>query len=424
MSSYAANEAQAVDLATGKNQHTGADVMNGGWFIVRNRVESDRTTAKATSAEEALFNTFPWNTIPADHRGSSALRTQLASMLSDEIAAVFPRIRADLDKDLAKLLEEQTDLGSSRDSFKDKQQYVLKFVDSLSKQFDQALANGATKLRPKVRHVTDQFDSYLRAYGHEWEFEAKMLPSGRNSQKPPSWKDGPELPQSQVKLYEAIREQLELLQANQLPGVLNPRIYPIMYTKQTNRWQEMALHYLRSVFDVMLEESTNILESLFGNAKPTDRLVDWLRKTITDMLMALFGKESSRIKRHCKEELSLDRALLTSNPSFEDRVNKCRLLRFAEASKEYRKWVSKNKGEEEDEDEDGRLMMEYFKTMNPSSKMNIAMDVHDVLMVYYEVLSTLPLRPLTADSTNNAADDAGVLHPLRQQHHCGRGTQQ
>ncbi|KAH7318218.1 P-loop containing nucleoside triphosphate hydrolase protein [Stachybotrys elegans] len=385
----------AVDLATGRNKRTGADVMNGGWFVVRNRVENDGTPTNAASAEEALFNEFPWNLIPADHRGSSALRTRLASMLSDKIGAVFPQIRAKLDNDLAQLLNEQAALGGSRDSFKDKQQYVLKFVDSLSKHFDQALANEATTLRPKVRYLTDQFDSDMRESGHEWEFEEKMLsPSRYNKHQtlPCRWPaDGtsPPLPdvsrpQSQEKLYKAIHEQLGLLQANQLPGVLNPRIYPIMYTRQTKRWRDMAMDHLKLVHRVVEAESINILDSLCGSAKCTSRLINRLKTIILDMLQTAFGQAGSNIESYYNEELSLGRALLTSDPSFADRVNKCRLLRFAEASKKYREWVLENEDEDDDEGEDGGLA-KCFETMHPSTKMNIATDVHDVLMVYYEM---------------------------------------
>lgn len=83
-------EGAVVDLVEGKHHK-----LKLGWHVLRNPGQAtlDKELGSRSQVEAEFFATeAPWNTLPKDHVGISALKTRLQEILASHIRREFPRV--------------------------------------------------------------------------------------------------------------------------------------------------------------------------------------------------------------------------------------------------------------------------------------------------------------------------------------------
>ena len=370
--------------------------------------------------ERELFGKAPWTNLPGDRRGSSSLRTHLGKLLSKNIRSAFPVIESNIRSRLERSLAEKKLLGDSRDNLAAKQKYLRGFARQFEEKAKRALELSGSSTDPKmelrtaVRDRNLEFNAHMTAAGHYWAFEhPEMNPDVQLDQLIEAQSSGPESaemqnllnsqrqPQRQVpvaseafsshatvlstdEFFEHIEEEMSKFQGNQLPGVINPAIYPVLYQQQTAKWKNIAEHHLDRVSQNVGDCVQAILRDVCPKRDDTAVLYEELLATLVSKYNARAAEALSRLKEYCSKET--EQALLqTSDQDFKTTLLAWRQLRFAFA-------VLRS------DSSDGYRAL--FAMVHPSIEDNMAKDVHDVLKVYYNVSLPFPapvLHILNAD---------------------------
>ncbi|KAI9149526.1 Interferon-induced GTP-binding protein Mx1 [Paramyrothecium foliicola] len=398
---FALNRIEASEKVTGDN-----------WFVVRNRHTMDPESFDIEAAEEQIFEASPWSSIPQDRRGTSILRTHIASILTDKLRADFPKIRRKIEKRLADSSQKRAGLGEPRNDFASKQKFIIDHVNKIAKIINRALNNSTQlpeeqmRLVPIVSQLNSYFDASARSFGHVWSFESdKSLESGENhrtgidsissaslSLLPVALRNKASFTKEYVEVLPTesflseITDEFLVLQANQLPGVINPAIYPIMYSKQALKWKGMALQHLQCVHDAVDLLIRGAIRTVCPPEGGTRVLHQELTSFVTSILEESHKEACEFIISFCEKETNPEHTLQSTYPGFH--------------------W---KEGEGKTDMQLG-LMFNFIHHTNPQ---NMQLEVHDVLQVYYELSLEHFIREVTATITDNFIQDkSGPLKVL------------
>ena len=358
--------------------------------------------------ERELFGKAPWTNLPEDRRGSSSLRSHLGKLLSKNIRSAFPVIEANIKSRLDKSVEEKKLLGDLRDTLAAKQKYLRGFAHQFEEKAKLAIEqsgslNGRMELRGAVGACNEEFNAHMTAAGHYWAFEnPEMKPDIQLDQLIEAQSSGPssaemrtllnsqrqsrrhQTPvtseafknfskvQSTAQFFKHINEQLSKFQGNQLPGVINPNIYPVLYQQQTAKWKGIAGVHLDRVSQNVGECVQAILRSVCPKQDDTAVLHEELLATMVSKYNARAMETMNRLNEYCAKETE-QKLLQTSDQDFKTTLLAWRQLRFAFAVL----------GSDGSINSDGYRAL--FAMVHPSIEDNMAKDIHDVLKVYYNV---------------------------------------
>jgi hypothetical protein len=413
--------------------------------VVVNRHGKDSVSFNLAAAEQQLFGSHPWGSIQKSRRGTAVLKTHIAEILSERLRSNFPDIRNDIEAILADKKSKRAKLGNPRNNYISKQNYVVDHVNKLKETFNQALNKPALvkgnrmRLRPVVAQLNAYFDTFVRNFGHQWAFQGVELPeltqnggiaAGLNTPQPLSlWSDASSIQKAfnedfakvlnADSLLSEIRDQFDVLQATQLPGVINPDIYPLMYSKQAEKWEKISLKYLHYIYEAILR----LLSAAFDQDCPRDGstllLSEELHTLAKKMLKETYVEAKKRIEDYCQTQTNSVRTLQSTNPAFSQRLQECQMKRHSSASSQAA-LVSWNKikdfiPNEEQPAEDHSCLVVYqafvqafinelFEKGHHSRIENMALEVHDILQIYYDV------RPFTEHDYVNQEQTAYLLN--------------
>ncbi|KAM0433962.1 hypothetical protein ACHAPT_003906 [Fusarium lateritium] len=402
-----------VSIAT-NNSLTDPGTLHKGWFLVRNRAGKDGESFDLKAAEQSLFSAAPWNSVPQNRLGSTALKTYLGHVLSSKIRDCFPELCADIESTLSQKLAEKESLGEPRDSYAAKQQYAINTVHKFEQMATWALERpedlpeAVRRLRWEVSELNQGFDSFMRARGGSWDFEdadvdpfAKIAGAlGQDSKPSSTQRVPPKVSASLEKKYpdcsrvydsedlmRAIKTQLATYQAAQLPGVINPIVYSKVYQAQVEKWEKISHQHLYLVAEAVQRCYQSILDSVCPSHGESNTLHKELDGFLLTALTRSYNAAEAHRKSACMHETESN-MLQTTAPRFGEQVMGWRQLRFFDAMQT---------AFQVDTGDVGKLatFLNYFHLAHPSLEKNMVYDVHDVLKVYYEIALEAFIRNMT-----------------------------
>ncbi|KAG4259482.1 hypothetical protein FPRO06_06470 [Fusarium proliferatum] len=383
--------------------------LTGGWFLVRNRADKDPDSFDLSAAEKKLFSKSPWNSVSQSRLGSTAAKSYLGTLLSSKIRDCFPTLRSTIQHNLEERLYEKAMLGEPRTSHAARQQFVVATVRKYEEMAQTALdrpgfLDHSMELRREVSRLNAEFDKFMRARGGTWEFEdidvdprvlldehltletqaraeEKYLPArvrNVNKTKIDSSLDkafpGLAHIQDTRNLMGAIQDKLALYQGSLLDGIINPDIYPDMYREQVKKWGHIANIHLARVAQAVSRCTASILNDVC----PAESETSTLSRELTALLEASWKESMQRTEDLCKSQCEMETKcvrLQSTGPRFGDEIHGWRILRF------YEGFTSVSQ-----DCEPGHLdLPKCFESVHPSLGKNMALDVHDVLKVYYKL---------------------------------------
>ncbi|RBA08860.1 hypothetical protein FPRO05_07140 [Fusarium proliferatum] len=383
--------------------------LTGGWFLVRNRADKDPDSFDLSATEKKLFSKSPWNSVSQSRLGSTAAKSYLGTLLSSKIRDCFPTLRSTIQHNLEERLYEKAMLGEPRTSHAARQQFVVATVRKYEEMAQTALdrpgfLDHSMELRREVSRLNAEFDKFMRARGGTWEFEdidvdprvlldehltletqaraeEKYLPArvrNVNKTKIDSSLDkafpGLAHIQDTRNLMGAIQDKLALYQGSLLDGIINPDIYPDMYREQVKKWGHIANIHLARVAQAVSRCTASILNDVC----PAESETSTLSRELTALLEASWKESMQRTEDLCKSQCEMETKcvrLQSTGPRFGDEIHGWRILRF------YEGFTSVSQ-----DCEPGHLdLPKCFESVHPSLGKNMALDVHDVLKVYYKL---------------------------------------
>jgi hypothetical protein len=175
------------DLVTEKSgQDAVCDLVRGkrrpltlGYYIVRNRGADD---AKLEHHQlEQTFENYPWNQLPPDRVGISALKEQLRCLLWDISTREFPKMMADIDQQLKICNDELDELGPPRQNHREQRTFLSRIAGQFQDHVRSALSAdyNASKIFEKenlrlitqVVNITEAFCFEFHKRAHSRNFE-------------------------------------------------------------------------------------------------------------------------------------------------------------------------------------------------------------------------------------------------------------
>ncbi|KAL2201895.1 P-loop containing nucleoside triphosphate hydrolase protein [Sarocladium strictum] len=389
--------------------------MRNGWFVTGNLSRPDvllQSPEKRAPTEDDIFRRAPWTQIQESRRGSAALRSHLGDILSLRIRETFPTLETTIKERLRFSLKQKSDLGNERVTLASQRQFLNKKAEKFCAQAKLALdrpglsGDPAKELRQITRQYDDEYDCFMRELGHSNRFEnidinprttleqklageTKAVEQVRDQtralyedQRRPNianldvYRDFEEVG-SEHDLLALIGDKLSTFQARQLPGVVNPDIYPVIYRQQTLKWNGIAHTHLERVSKAVWR----CIEAILNDVCPETEDTILLNRGFRDILRAKFDAthESAlkELEKYCKLETQPN-LLQTADPKFASELDSCRKLRFFESFHEF-----------DQSRVTGAAAMESFlhgfSLIHSTTTQNIINDVHDVLKTYYKV---------------------------------------
>ncbi|RSL60631.1 hypothetical protein CEP54_006698 [Fusarium duplospermum] len=410
---------EIVDIATNHSLSESGHLRKG-WFLVRNRAGKDGDSFDLKAAEDSLFSTAPWNRAPQNRLGSAALKTYLGHVLSSKIRDCFPELCAEIESTLNEKLVEKQGLGEPRDTSFAKRQYAMATVNQFEEiarsalEHPEELPEAVTPLLWEVKELDQNFGDFMRARGGKWEFaDADVDPYSKiaealdqESKLSSASKVVPKISASLDKkfpncsvvqdsedLMKAIEAQLTRYQAAQLPGIINPIVYPRMYRMQVEKWEKITQKHLFHVRQAIQSCYMSILDFIC----PSNGESHTLRKELEDVLERILTESYEAAEAHreaeCGNETNCN-ILQTTAPRFGEQILEWRQLRFIQG-------MRTAQAADVDEAAQFAALVNYFQLVHPSLQQNMVYDVHDVLKVYYEIALDAFIQNRTKSVFNN-----------------------
>ncbi|KAI0122915.1 vacuolar sorting protein VPS1 [Xylariales sp. AK1849] len=447
---------EVVSIATEPQRSGELKSMQHGWFVVRNRKSDEGPEFDLAAAEGELFGQQPWTRIRETRRGSSMLKQFLGHLLCAKIRREFPSIQQKVKGLLKTSMEAKKALGEPRPSHQHRIQYLVDVIQKFNHAAVQSLeCPGRLPLKEmRVRGLVTVsnrvFDGDMRHNGHWFEFEedddgldsqaSSDMPyqftgshggeelsgddeaprprtplTGRIFETPPTPVSSPPHKRSKAndgqryvfhgeaepsELRQEIREQIEIFQTNGLPGLLNTDVFPVLYRKQTQKWLEMATTHLEEIAADTYIAATSILMHIHERCHVSPTAVEGLMDMIRRFHREAHDSAQKKLVDYVDKEINFP--LQTTNPVFVQEVERLRLKRFQDTTRErftaLGQWISQGKPAITSVVEQIDCL---FREFHLSAALRMENEVHDMLKVYY----TLSLQSFIDHTTKRVVED-------------------
>lgn len=199
-----ATKASIIDLVQGRRRD-----LHLGYCVVRNRGADDTSSSlEARNAKEKeYFSSAPWNTLPIDRLGISALRVRIQTLLVDRTKAELPKLREEISSRLRESRERLKQLGQSRSSSEEQRIFLgetvshftmLKYcgVDAYYSRDSVFEKKSQLRLVTRIREMNEAFSRVMHERGHETDFQPILhfsRTSREASPEPPASPDSDDL---------------------------------------------------------------------------------------------------------------------------------------------------------------------------------------------------------------------------------------
>ncbi|KAK7750309.1 hypothetical protein SLS62_007716 [Diatrype stigma] len=169
----------AIDHVQGKRSD-----LTLGYYVVKNRGsdDSNMTLQEGQIKERQFFSQSPWSTLSSTGRaGMDNLKVRVRNLLIDLIKREFPKLRAEVARELRELRENYAKMGPSRSNEHTQRAYLNKMSEafqSLSRNALNAYYNGDKifnkrhdlRLITRIVETSEEFNRAIEKHGHVWSF--------------------------------------------------------------------------------------------------------------------------------------------------------------------------------------------------------------------------------------------------------------
>ncbi|KAH6893128.1 P-loop containing nucleoside triphosphate hydrolase protein [Thelonectria olida] len=312
-------EGERTHVKVAKNQE-GANKLQLGWHVLRNRAEDETSLEARDELEEAFFKTGAWASIPQEDRGIASLRRKLSRVLYNHIRNSLPGVVEDIERHLRERQEELDRLGKPRFSKEDRRSFLLTIAgdfqrlarDGIYGRYDDAffgdMEGEVRKLRAQLRNFNRAFDHVLRTKGSRQAIVANEgdspeeddLPEYLNDflgQYPYEFSD-PEVITRQ-ELSTQLQKQAAANQGREFPGSPNSDLAVQLFKKQAAPWKEIAKFHINRVTTVAKAFVDELFKHIIG-PPDTNRTTEAILSTCVD---SFFDKKEKLLRDKLTELL-------------------------------------------------------------------------------------------------------------------------
>ncbi|KAL8922583.1 MAG: hypothetical protein Q9208_005087 [Pyrenodesmia sp. 3 TL-2023] len=382
-----------------------------GWSMVKNPSQEDLDFGEAFdrhASEKTFFKTkAPWSTLDGDRVGIRSLRLRLVDLLTAIVRKEFGHVRADVNQSLKAYEKTLKALGPSRETKEQQRRYLLNLATRFQAMTIQAIeaqysGDDAFDSEPSLRLATavvnrnESFSNDVWHKGHTMEFKQETVsPEAMPEIEVPVCEDLSKESERHDTRYSTNPEDLDdLLYSEPIPptpetgiidwlhavykeargfeiGTFNASLVPIMWKKQSSKWENVALGYTSDIVTITHNYICDLLREICEDDRIILNLVSVMMNTLTE-----------RYKRAIDQTyflLQVERDPLTLNHYFADNMAKCNQRRMEEQLQRKAKY---------DKDYHCEIVMLSDLKNNISTMSNVQHTVqtlHDILKSYYKV---------------------------------------
>ncbi|KAK0710524.1 putative dynamin [Apiosordaria backusii] len=379
--------------------------LNLGYYIIRNRGGDDDEDDLELAKREDMFRQEPWRDLPDERVGVGALRERLRDLLGEITDQAFPKIRTELRDMLVKTQNTLRNLGPSRKTERQQQQYLAtmagKFQELMRAALDadysrnKAFDDGELRLITTIVNHTEWFDLTFRKSSQTYLFvkQAGLSDDGDDSQEPPALAEVdptafPELASVMVTNWstaapqDGIMSWIESIHRDSRGitlGTVTPAMLSSAFRGQSVKWEIITKQYLSLAILAVHKFIMKALEIVCNCPNVLPRL----SAALLTQLLASYDKAMEQAM--LLVEIETQRKPYTLNHYFNSNMQKVRGLKIKDQMKPHTERITRSGGEE---------VRQYIRpekvfsvVENKSNAEYSREEIHDTLRAYYKVAS-------------------------------------
>ncbi|PQE07233.1 interferon-induced GTP-binding Mx protein [Rutstroemia sp. NJR-2017a BVV2] len=262
-----------------------------GWHVVRNRKyeEMDYSLLQRNSKENSWFRTSNFKVLPKDTVGVEKLRTRLAALLFEHVKKELPKLRSELENQLAAYEDGLKTYGDSRSTAVECRAYLVQLSTEIQKICAAAIEGhyegkyfqcevgidfklddkyALARTRAVVQKMNMQFANLMRLKGHKYHIDmTDQLKSTRDTAKADEAAENGE-PKHLTKEegLDWIQRAINRTRGKELMGDINPLLVSELFWEQASKWEQMAEDHTNEIFD----QCAQFLQNLLRDKVPKD----------------------------------------------------------------------------------------------------------------------------------------------------------
>jgi hypothetical protein len=332
----AGGEESVMDLVQGKRNK-----LRLGYCIVRNRGQKELSSSCTDRfhKEREFFNKTPWLSLDRDRVGVSALKGRLQELLIDITRREFPKVKMQIDQQLAKCKESLAALGPDRESPDQQRRFLQQMAIDFQRLTDYAVDSyyardqvfnkiPAFRLSTLVVDQTDLFSEAMARYGHTVKFQTSEDDSDVEDDEPNETGEGPgcSVDRSSIRSQEAVPPEFpelsDLFQRNMTLELtttsnilewieleyrrsrgygleaIGPAILPTLWQQQSRNWGRIAESCMKNIISLVHDFINKLLEHVC----PDERTRIGLRSVLVDNIIERYEKAINHVRFITKVE--------------------------------------------------------------------------------------------------------------------------
>ncbi|KAI1142261.1 P-loop containing nucleoside triphosphate hydrolase protein [Hypoxylon sp. FL0543] len=386
-----------------------------GYYIVKNRGpdNAEKTLEQGLADERKFFSSSPWSALRHTGRaGTDALRTRVRELLIDLIKKEFPKLKADVVKELSTLRSQLDKMGQSRSNQHTQRAYLNKMSeafqtlarDSLnayytsSKLFEE---RHDLRLITRVVEANEKYSDAMWHIGHTRPFASDAGSDEKKGVSPHTefeCIDYPELEEifdpsdtivPDVSGQDDIMDYIEGVykeSRGQDLGTFGGALVSTMFKEQSKKWKPITMSYMNQIVSTVHHFIVEAINDICPDERVRDEL--WNGYLLEDL-----QKSYRRAMDHAKFLLDIERegVPMTLNHYFNDNLQKSQSKRLVEAMEKLgmENRVETKDGEGNVVNQEAGVFLSRAQLNNLSFNMansdHVREYMHDILESYYKV---------------------------------------
>ncbi|KAK2599466.1 hypothetical protein N8I77_011220 [Diaporthe amygdali] len=253
-------------LELAQNQNV---VLTLGWHVLRNKGFDtlDDTIEQREKREADFFRESAWNVLEPSQLGAQNLQKRLREIQWNQIRQGLPGVKSDVQTGIRDCQAKLAQLGSARDSKKEKQKYLMHISSRLNKLM-QAAIDGVyadrffesrpgqqdafeRRLRANVQKTLTKYSEEMTADGHALEVVEDDLEPKRPSNF--VYRSG---------YLQTVKTLMERCQSRELPGTYNPMVVSDLFSRQCRPWQCISQNLVELIHEAAAITFNKLLSEL------------------------------------------------------------------------------------------------------------------------------------------------------------------
>ncbi|KAI2469349.1 P-loop containing nucleoside triphosphate hydrolase protein [Annulohypoxylon bovei var. microspora] len=404
----------AIDHVMGKRND-----ISLGYYIVKNRGpdDADKTLEEGQADESRFFKSDPWFVLRNTGRaGISALKRRVHELLIDLIRKEFPKLKADVVRELSTLKSQLGKMGESRSNQFTQRAYLNKISEAFQTLARDALnayytSNEIFDERHDLRLITriveenEKYSDIMWKNGHTRSFASNL--DSAEPDKPINIDPYPEIDISDCPDLEGIFDPLDTIMPlaaddeddimdyieevynqsrGQDLGTFSSTLVSTMFKEQSKKWKPITLAYMYRI----IWKIHNFIEQIIIQICPDERVRDELWN---GYLLEELQKSYHKALGHAKLLLEIERegVPLTLNHYFNDSLQTAQSSRLVTAMEklgvEREVEVGKDRMEHAVGEKGIFFSREKLRNLsfNMANSEHVRGYMHDILKSYYKV---------------------------------------